>query len=160
VEREQEREFVEFFASTYPAIVRSAALVVGDREVARELAQEAFVKALLHWKRVRTYEHPEAWVRKVAFRMALRSKRREGPRGVMVEPAIADVTPDLDLVRVIGKLPTMQRAAIALHYLDDLPVDEVAAVLGCSPSTARVHVHRGRARRAELLSEEHDDVAH
>jgi RNA polymerase sigma-70 factor (ECF subfamily) len=159
VEREHELEFDEFFASTYPAIVRSAALVVGDREVARELAQEAFVKALLHWKRVRAYERPEAWVRKVAFRMALRAKRRERPRDVMVEPAIADVTPDLDLVRVIGELPTMQRAAIALHYLDDLPVDEVAVVLGCSPSTARVHLHRGRTRLAVLLSEEHDDVA-
>ena len=61
MEREHEAEFDEFFASTYPAIVRSAALVVGDREVAREIAQDAFGKALLHWKRVRMYEHPGAF---------------------------------------------------------------------------------------------------
>src|SRR3954454_18342875 len=79
VEREHEVEFDEFFASTYPSIVRSASLVVGDQEVARELAQDAFVKALLHWKRVRTYEHPQAWVRKVVFRMALRAKRSAVP---------------------------------------------------------------------------------
>jgi RNA polymerase sigma-70 factor (ECF subfamily) len=127
--------------------------------VARELAQDAFVKALLQWKRVRTYDHPEAWVRKVAFRMALRAKAREGRRGVMVEPQVADVTSDLDLVRVMGQLPPMQRAAIALHYLDDLPVEDVASTLGCAPSTARVHLHRGRARLAELLREEHDDAA-
>ena len=60
------------------AIVRSAALVVGDQEVARELAQDAFVKALLHWRRVRTYEHPQAWVRKVVFRMALRARTDGG----------------------------------------------------------------------------------
>jgi RNA polymerase sigma-70 factor (ECF subfamily) len=160
VEREHELEFDEFFASTYPAIVRSAALVVGDREVARELAQDAFVKALVHWKRVRTYDRPEAWVRKVAFRMALRAKGREPQRGALSEPVVSDRVADVDLLRVISQLPPMQRAAIALHYLDDLPVEEVAATLGCAPSTARVHLHRGRTRLAELLHEEHDDVAH
>jgi RNA polymerase sigma-70 factor (ECF subfamily) len=160
VEREHELEFDEFFASTYPAIVRSAALVVGDREVARELAQEAFVKALLHWKRVRAYERPEAWVRKVAFRMALRAKSREPRRGALPEPTVADSLVDLDLLRMIAQLPPMQRAAIALHYLDDLTVEQVAEILGCAPSTARVHLHRGRTRLNELLHEEHDDVAH
>jgi RNA polymerase sigma-70 factor (ECF subfamily) len=70
------------------------------------------------------------------------------------------VTSDLDLVRVMGQLPPMQRAAIALHYLDDLSVDEVASTLRCAPSTARVHLHRGRMRLAELLHEERDDVTH
>ena len=159
MEREHELEFDEFFASAYPAIVRTAALVVGDREVARELAQDAFVKALLHWKRVRTYEHPRAWVRTVAFRMALRAKAREPERGDVIDPAVLDATPELDVLRAIAQLPRMQRAAVALHYLDDLPVEDVAATIGCAPSTARVHLHRGRARIAELLTEEHDDAA-
>ena len=76
MEPEHEAEFDDFFASAYPAIVRSAALVVGDQEVARELAEDAFVKALLDWRRVRTDEHPQAWVRKVVFRMALRANGR------------------------------------------------------------------------------------
>jgi RNA polymerase sigma-70 factor (ECF subfamily) len=160
VEREHELEFDELFASTYPAIVRGAALVVGDREVARELAQEAFVKALLHWRRVRTYDRPDAWVRKVAFRMALRAKAREPQRGALPEQAVSDRVIDLDLVRVIAQLPPIQRAAIVLHYLDDLPVEQVAEMLGCAPSTARVHLHRGRTRLNELLHEERDDVAH
>jgi RNA polymerase sigma-70 factor (ECF subfamily) len=160
VEREHEAEFDEFFASTYPEVLRSTTLVVGDQEVARELSQDAFVKAMLRWKRVRTYEHPGAWVRKVAFRMALRVRARESRRGVLSEPTVSDQVVDLDLMRGIMSLPPMQRAAIALHYLDDLPVDEVAETLGCAPSTARVHLHRGRARLAELLHDEHDDVAH
>jgi RNA polymerase sigma-70 factor, ECF subfamily len=160
VERDHELEFDEFFASTYPAIVRSATLVVGDREVARELAQDAFVKALVHWKRVRGYKHPTAWVRTVAVRMALRAKAREPARGALPDSAVSDRVADVDLLHVITQLSPMQRAAIALHYLDDLPVDEVASTLGCAPSTARVHLHRGRARLAELLDEERDDVAH
>jgi RNA polymerase sigma-70 factor (ECF subfamily) len=159
VEREHELEFDEFFASTYPAIVRTAALVVGDREVARELAQDAFVKALVNWRRVRTYDHPGAWVRTVAFRMALRAKRRELERGGLVDVAGSDRMPELDLMDAIAELPRMQRAAIALHYVDDLPVAEVADTLGCAASTARVHLSRGRQRLAELLQEEADDAA-
>ncbi len=159
MEPEHEAEFDDFFASAYPAIVRSAALVVGDQEVARELAQDAFVKALLDWRRVRTYEHPQAWVRKVVFRMALRAQRSAVPHELVAPPVIDDPV-DVDLMSAIGALPRMQRAAIALHYLDDLPVEEVASTLGCAPSTARVHLHRGRARLAELLHEEHDDAAH
>ncbi len=160
MEREHELEFDDLFASAYPAIVRSAALVVRDQEVARELAQDAFVKALLHWKRVRTYDNPTAWVRTVAFRMALRAKTREPGQVRAIEGSVADPTPDVDLLRAISQLPRMQRAAIALHYLDDLRVEEVASTLGCAPSTARVHLHRGRARLAELLHEVHDDAAH
>ena len=160
MEREHELEFDDLFASAYPAIVRSAALVVRDQEVARELAQDAFVNALLHWKRVRAYENPTAWVRTVAFRMALRAKTREPGQVRAIEGSVADPTPYVDLLRAISQLPRMQRAAIALHYLDDLPVEEVASTLGCASSTARVHLHRGRARLAELLHEEHDDAAH
>lgn len=159
MEREHELEFDDFFASTYPAIVRTAPLVVGDQEVARELAQDAFVKALVRWRRVRTYEHPRAWVRTVAFRMALRARAREPERGVGAEPATVEVLPELDVLRAVSRLPRMQRAAVALHYLDDLSVDDVAVTLGCAPSTARVHLHRGRKRLAELLAEERDDAA-
>jgi RNA polymerase sigma-70 factor (ECF subfamily) len=45
----------------------------------------------------------------------------------------------------------MQRAAVVLHYLEDLPTDEVARALGCRPATARVHLHRARIRLGELL---------
>ena len=41
-------------------------------------------------------------------------------------------------------LPMKQRAAVALHYLEDRPVDEIAELIGCADSTARVHLHRGR----------------
>lgn len=159
MEREEELEFDEFFASAYPVIVRSAMVVVGDREVAREITQDAFVKALVHWRRVRTYDYAEAWVRKVAFRMALRAKRREPERAAMVDREVVDPLADLDLHDAISRLSRMQRAAVALHYLDDLPIEQVADVLSCKPSTARVHLYRARERLAEYLHEERDDAA-
>jgi len=51
----------------------------------------------------------------------------------------------------VRALPKRQAQAIALHYLEDRPVAEVADILDCSPSTAKVHLHKGRIRLAERL---------
>ena len=64
----------------------------------------------------------------------------------------------LDVAGAVRRLPTSQRAAIVLHYYEDRPVAEIASILGCAEATARVHLHRGRKRLAELLGED-DDVA-
>ena len=61
---------------------------------------------------------------------------------------------DIDLIRAIRQLPPKQRAAIALRYVEDLPVNQIADILGCSTSTASVHLHRARTKLAELLEEE------
>lgn len=55
-------------------------------------------------------------------------------------------------------LPLKQRTAVVLFYFEDRPVAEVAQLLGCSPATARVHLHRARRRLAALLGEVVDDV--
>ena len=57
----------------------------------------------------------------------------------------------------LQQLSPTQRAAVVLHYFDDLPVAEVAEALGCKPATASVHLHRARARLAELLGEQEVD---
>jgi RNA polymerase sigma-70 factor (ECF subfamily) len=66
------------------------------------------------------------------------------------EPDVAD-----DRVwRAVGKLPGKQRAAIALHYLEDRSIEEIAEILEVSPATARVHLHRGRQALARTLGPE------
>jgi RNA polymerase sigma-70 factor (ECF subfamily) len=65
---------------------------------------------------------------------------------------------DVDVIAAVGHLPRAQRAAIVLHYYEDRPVAEIAQLLGCSESTARVHLHRGRRRLAALLREGGSDV--
>jgi RNA polymerase sigma-70 factor (ECF subfamily) len=153
-------DFDEFFADAYPSIVRSVFVVVGDWEVAREVGQEAFVKALRHWQRVSTYEHPVAWVRRVAIRIGVRTRQRESRSRAGNVAEVATVSsPSDDLEWAINQLPQMQRAAIALHYLDDLPIKEVAQTLGCATATAKVHLHRARQRLGTILNEEFGDAA-
>ena len=158
---EQEAEFSDLFRTEYPALVRSIYLMVGDREHARDIAQDAFLQLFTRWWRVSRYERPDAWVRKVAVRMAIRAMKRERARSRLeqvMSPGGAQPALDLDVLRAVAKLPGTQRAAIVLFYLEDQPVAEVADTLGCSDATARVHLHRGRKRLAELLGEEESSM--
>jgi RNA polymerase sigma-70 factor (ECF subfamily) len=147
-------EFTGFFRAEYPALIRSLYLIVRDREQARDLAQEAFVQLFSRWPRISHYERPDAWVRRVAIRMAVRAVRRDRLRRRLENEfdAAAPSEPlDLDVLRAVAKLPAAQRAAIVLFYFDDRPVAEVADILACSEITAKVHLHRARKRLAELL---------
>lgn len=156
-----ERAFDALFRREFGPITRVAYLVVGDWEVAREIAQDAFVATLRHWQKVQRMESPGGWVRRVAIRDAVRSCRRHvrGQSLEMDRARLADASEPAssDIRSALLALPARQRAAIALHYLDDRPVAEIAALLGCSPGTVKTHLSRGRAALAKLLGEEATD---
>jgi len=126
----------------------------GDREVASDATAESFAQAL---GRGDALLDPRAWIWRVAFRVAsgeLKRRRRTDHR----VPDVADPSEQraAELVAVLRQLPPNQRAAIVLHYYADRPVRDVAAALGVTPATARVHLHRGRRRLRRLL-EDHDE---
>jgi len=150
-----------FFRDEFPAVVRTIALMLRDRPRAEEITQDAFIQLLLAWPKISGYERPEAWVRRVAVRLAMRSIRRDRlwtlVRGGLLpsEPARPS---RFDVDGAIRRLSASQRAAIVLHYYEDRPLAEVALILGCAEPTARVHLHHGRNRLRQLLGED-DDVA-
>jgi len=152
-----ETEFEWFFADEYGAVLRSVFFVLHDRAKAEDIAQDAFVQLYAHWAKVSKYERPEAWVRRVAIRLAVRAARRERLRQVLERGAPSAPMPlpvDVDLLRAVRQLSPKQRAAVVLYYFEDRPVFDVAKILGCSAATANVHLHRARKRLAELLGEE------
>jgi RNA polymerase sigma factor (sigma-70 family) len=153
---DRDAEFTAFFRAEYPALVRTLLLITHDREQARDIAQDAFVQLYARWRRISHYDRPEAWVRRIGIRMAVRAAARERARPRLERELDFATLPkpvDLDVLRAIGRLPGSQRAAVALFYLEDRPVTEVAEVLACSETTAKVHLHRARKRLAELLGE-------
>jgi RNA polymerase sigma factor (sigma-70 family) len=153
--------FDTMFRRSFAGVARVAAMITGDREVGREIAQEAFTRLVVHWDRVSEHERPDAWVRRVAIRMAVREARRR--RDVPVESSAADdvgsVGARLEVRRAVLTLPAQQRAVVVLHFFEDLPLVDVARLIGCRPATARVHLHRARSRLAELLREVPEEVA-
>ncbi len=159
-----EAEFNAFFRAEYQRVVRTVALILDDRSRAEEIAQDAFVQLLDHWAKVSRYEQPAAWVRRVAIRMASRTAGRERRRHSLErrsqagEAASFAADTDVDVYAAVRQLPPGQRAAVVLFYFEDRPVSEIAQLLECSSSTARVQLHKARRRLAALLSAEVDDV--
>jgi RNA polymerase sigma-70 factor, ECF subfamily len=159
---EAEFDYSTFFRAEFAAVLRTVALMLRDQGRAEEITQDAFIQLLRNWPKVSRYERPQAWVRRVAIRLAMRAVRRERLWSLVhldLLPSAAAAPPSrFDVPGAVRRLPGSQRAAIVLHYYEERPVAEVAAILGCSESTARVHLHRGRNRLRQLLGED-DDVA-
>lgn len=155
---EASAEFDWWFRASYASIARTAFLVTGDRGHAEEITQDAFAKLLQHWSSVRTYERPDAWVRRVAIRMAVKqSKRarmgRERERLALVRDRPGPL-PDPDVAKSVAQLSPMQRAVVVLFYWEDQSVFDIAHALEVSESTVKQHLFRARARLADLLGEE------
>ena len=161
--REAQRvEFEWVFRSTYPSVLRTVYLILHDRGRAEEVTQDAFLRLCERWHGIIGTDHPGAWVRKVAIRSAVRRAKLSRLRFSATppeEPTAGDRLPGVDLARAISTLPAQQRAAVALFYLEDLPVDEVAHLLEVSTSTVKQHLHRARARLAALLAEQQEEVS-
>lgn len=151
--------FRDLYLATFPRLVRTLWFVVHDHEQAQEIAQDAFVELHRQWRKVGSYDRPDLWVRRVALRKAQReavrtARRRQAEQSLAPFEAASDpAVPDPELRAALLALAPMQRAVVALFYLEDRPMADVAYVLGCSPATGFVHLHRARRRLAELLGE-------
>jgi RNA polymerase sigma-70 factor (ECF subfamily) len=151
--------FSSFYEGNYHAVVALAYALTGRAAVAEELAQEAFLVAHRNWARVSTYEVPGAFVRRVASNMAVSFTRRLAAEARALSRVAArspgwssPLEPtDQDFWRSVRSLPPRQSQALTLRYLEDLPDDEIAQILGCSPATVRVHLHNGRVALAGKL---------
>jgi len=135
------------------AILRGA---VG-REGAEDCFQETFLAALRAYPKLENSRNLRGWLLTIAHRKAIDHHRANGRRPVPIaepdELAAPDTAPEPDdgLWAAVGALPPKQRAAVALRYGSDLPHNEIAAALGCSPEAARRSLHEGLKRlRKEL----------
>lgn len=138
---------VDLYHERYDPMVRLAYLLVGDRAVAEDLVQDAFVKVHHHW--AKGIDHPNAYLR-TAVVNTCRSWGRRRSREREHERRRLEAVPDPELVAdemwdVLASLPERQRTAIVLRFYEDLPESEIAAVIGCRPNTVRTLVHRGLA---------------
>jgi len=152
--------FEAFYEREYHRVVGFAYAVTGSWEAAEDATQEAFLRARRQWERVGRYDQPGAWVRRVAANLAVSAFRRRLAEGRALvrlaarhEP-IPPMRPEvLDFWRAVRFLPSRQRQAVALFYLEDWPTAEIARFLGCTETTVRGHLHRGRATLARRLGE-------
>jgi DNA-directed RNA polymerase specialized sigma24 family protein len=155
----------DLYASSYARLVSVVGAVTGSRVEAEEAVQDAFVRLIGQWERVRHYDDPEGWLRGVALGYAsnARRKRRNGWRALRRQVPVAHVpSPDgsaVDLRRALDALPFGQRAVLVLVHVVGLDLESVARELSIPVGTVKSRLSRGRAALAPLLSEELTDRA-
>ncbi|GIE96171.1 SigE family RNA polymerase sigma factor [Paractinoplanes rishiriensis] len=149
---DQRPSFDEVYAAHYADLTVQLFAYFGDRQEAQDVVQEAFCRALSRWSAVSRYDDPVAWVRRVAWNLAVSRWRRARTallhlrRQRPAEPQVDGPSPErVALVAALGKLPAQQRRAVVLHYLADLPLAEIADREGVAEGTVKSWLHRGRA---------------
>jgi RNA polymerase sigma-70 factor (sigma-E family) len=133
--------FVALYRERYAPMVRLAYLMVGSQAIAEELVQDAFVSVHRSWARA---TNPPAYLR-TAVVNACNSWGRRKTLEILRAPAPPEPTTMVadEMWDVLLTLPPRQRAAIVLRFYEDLPDEEIAALLGCKVPTVRTAVFRG-----------------
>ena len=152
--------FDDFYAACYGRLVGQLFPVTGDLHEAEDVVQEAFVRAAARWSRLREYDLPEAWVRRVAINLAASGLRRARRRMALLSrigppPNVPPLSVEsLALAEALRALPMSYREVLVLHHLVGLPLDEVSAQLDVPVSALKARLHRARAALAKLLAPE------
>lgn len=156
-----EREFDEFYSASFQRITGQVYAMIGNRDEAQECVQEAFARAWAHRRKLDRAEHPEAWVRTTAYRLAV-SRWRRTTRGrrpadrALAAPTVTSAPSEthVALVEALKQLPEAQRQALVLHHIADLSVHDVAREVGVPEGTIKARLSRGRTALAAMLADD------
>lgn len=154
------RAFEELLEPVLDPAFRLAMTLLNDRSAAEDAVQEGALKAWRRFGRFRPGADMRPWFLTIVAnecRSARRSRWWRVARGdqfdpgALPDPAERAASGRLDLNAALERLPRRHLLALTLYYHLDLPIDEVARVLGCSPAAARVRISRAlRVLRPEL----------
>lgn len=157
-----ERAFDHFYRREFSTLAVLAGTVAGNRSIGEDVAQEALGRAHRDWQKVSQYDKPGAWVRRVTINLAIGRKRRFASEakallrlGPPAEEAAETRRGDPAVWAAVDELAPRQRAVIALHYLEDKSVAEIAEILEISVSAATSNLHKARTNLATKLGESH-----
>jgi RNA polymerase sigma-70 factor (ECF subfamily) len=152
-------DFDSFYGAVFARLVGQLAVVTGDRHEAEDVVQEAMARAASRWARLGAYDAPEAWVRRVAFNLAISGHRRARRRLAALlrlgpQPPVPPVSVDaLAVADALQGLTVAHRQVIVLYYLADLPVEQVAAELRVPVGTVKARLARAREALAARLAD-------
>jgi RNA polymerase sigma factor (sigma-70 family) len=176
----REFDYDTFIKPLESRMMRSIWRIVRQREAAEDALQDALARIWRKRGAVARHPNPEALVLRIAVGAAYDAVRKMRRRLRHEIPGLPDSTADstahpvsqgaegqalrAGILEAIGRLPKQQATAVLLRIIEEQPYEEVARGMGCSVTTARIHVMRGRAalcrRLAHLrpgLSRGHED---
>jgi RNA polymerase sigma-70 factor, ECF subfamily len=145
--------FRDLYEREFERVLRAVFALAGDRALAEDATQEAFARALARWRRIGAHPAPAGWVTTTALNVARRQLRRKPEPSSTRQDRAQDEDERLSLHDAIRALSPRQQEAVVLHYLVDLPVAEVAAVMGVDEGTVKTHLSRARTAIAAALAD-------
>jgi RNA polymerase sigma factor (sigma-70 family) len=145
-----------FYESEMPRLWRSLYVYAQSAEIASDATAEAFARSYVSWDAVRD---PVPWVFRVGFRVAAKELRHRSQMShVIPEEATWNLDSRIELVSALSHLSPSQRGAVLLSDYYGFTSREVAGILHCAPSTARVHIARARRSLRRLLHEQQEEA--
>jgi RNA polymerase sigma factor (sigma-70 family) len=150
--------FDDFYRREYRQVLGLAFVLTGNQWVAEDTAQDAFAAAFRAWRSIVAYDSPGAWVRRVTCNRAASALRRRvreakallrlaGRMQTLIELDEGDAA----FWQAVRRLPPRQAQVVALYYMEDYSVREIAEVLDCSEGTVKTHLSRARGAVARQL---------
>lgn len=157
-EEDPQQAFDEFYLASRDRLVLQVAALTGDPDEALDHVHEAFVSAWTHWPRIKEYDDPEGWVRRVAHNRAV-SRWRRAQRVVLRAdvrrhpdaPRIELGAEQQQMIAALRHLRPRERQALVLHHVVGYPVAQVAERMSVPEGTVKSWLSRGRSRLAEVL---------
>jgi RNA polymerase sigma-70 factor (ECF subfamily) len=157
--------FTEFFIEWEPQVRRYLVWLEGDLSIIEDAAQETMISAFRYWARLSTLEQPRAWLFKVARQRLVDAQEERARLGALAEPSevlasfaskseIPACDDRLHILEAVRRLPPQQGAATALQIQYDLPLQEIADIMGVSVGSVKKHLHLARQSLRRWLSEE------
>jgi RNA polymerase sigma-70 factor (ECF subfamily) len=151
------RSFEDFYRNEYPVVLSLAVALCRSPAAGEDLTQDAFLALHRNWDRVSGYADPGAWVRRVVANRSVSRWRRLASEARVVArlhhrgQVREIVLEDREVWTAVRQLPRRQAQVIALTYLEDLAVNDVADILGIDEATVKTHLQRGRRTLAAQL---------
>jgi RNA polymerase sigma-70 factor, ECF subfamily len=158
--------FDEFYLGTRDRVLRQLTAMTTDPDLAGDVVQEAYARAWQRWARVSTLDDPAAWVRTVAWRVAVSHFRR----AAVATRRLTRLTPDqpprpqedsdirLDVEAALRRLTPEHRRVLVLHEMVGLSVTQIGAEIGVAEGTVKSRLFRARAQLVTALGERYPAV--
>jgi RNA polymerase sigma-70 factor, ECF subfamily len=149
--------FASFFTLNFDKTRRLLGVLLKSADLGEEAAQEAYYRAYARWSHVSIMSRPDSWVLVVGLHYGRRLASRHR-RDRVIPDAYVDrytsVADSLQMVSLLQRLSPRQQEAIALRYILDMSIDEVARSMSCSPGTVKATIHVALKNLQIYLSEE------
>ena len=156
-------DFVDCYQAHYHRLVRALRLAGADAGSAEDAAQEAFARALVHWRRISSGRNPTGYVYTAGFRLLAKAQRKLGHQDEAAtaaarrrdgshDPTVSTALSSVGIESALAAMPARRRACAVMCLIVGLPVREAGEALGIADGTVRKHLEEARRDLAVVLT--------